>query len=165
MKAFIRPATAGLVVSAVLAAAPTPATSVAPAVEAARSPRVSAVNTAYEGAVLREVNRVRARRGLPALRASSCLDAFAESRARRLAGDRALVHFGLGRVFDRCGGSILGENLARGRRLSAARVVDAWLRSPGHRANVLRTGFRGAAVGAWRASDGTIYVSMVYRAP
>jgi uncharacterized protein YkwD len=163
MKTFVRPAAAGLLASAALAAGPTPAAPLAGA--AAPTLRVSAVNTDYERAVLSRVNRVRARHGLPALRASSCLDVFAERRARRLAAERILVHFGLGAVFDRCGGSMMGENLARGRYLTATRVVEAWLRSPGHRANVLRSGFRSAAVGAWRASDGTIYVSMVYRAP
>lgn len=172
MKNLMCSASAGMLASAVLAAGATGTTSTtmatattSVAAKPAAALRVTAVAGEYERAVLRQVNRARARHDLPALRASSCLDVYAEARARRLAVDRELVHHGLGSVFDACGGSMMGENLARGRRFTPYRVVYAWLHSPGHRANVLRPGFRHAAVGAWRASDGSVYVSMLYRAP
>ncbi len=40
----------------------------------------------------------------------------------------------------------IGENIASGQK-SAAEVMNAWMNSPGHRANILSTQFTGIAVG------------------
>ncbi len=47
-------------------------------------------------------------------------------------------------------GKMVGENIAWGvgPRRSAAALVAAWMRSPGHRANLLRGGFRRVGLGA-----------------
>ncbi|HVK28552.1 MAG TPA: CAP domain-containing protein [Nocardioides sp.] len=161
MRILLRSAVAGLTASAALAAAPS-----AP-VPAAHAQGVTAMTSTYETAVLRQINRKRTARGLRALRMSSCIDRFAESRSRRMAVYDELVHYGgLRGAFDDCGGSMVGEVIARGRGFTLASVlVRAWMRSPRHRDVILKGRFRTAGVGAWRDRDGTVYVSVVLRAP
>ncbi|GGQ37809.1 CAP domain-containing protein [Couchioplanes azureus] len=48
-----------------------------------------------------------------------------------------------------------GENVARGQR-DAAAVMDAWMNSPGHRANILNCDFKAIGAGAVKGVDGTI---------
>jgi uncharacterized protein YkwD len=48
-----------------------------------------------------------------------------------------------------------GENVARGQR-DAADVMQAWMNSEGHRANILNCSFKAIGVGAARGVDGTI---------
>jgi len=47
------------------------------------------------------------------------------------------------------GGRVTGENLAwgQGERASPAFIVDGWMHSPGHRANILRPGFDEIGIG------------------
>ncbi|MEV8531552.1 CAP domain-containing protein [Streptomyces sp. NPDC051211] len=49
--------------------------------------------------------------------------------------------------------SRLGENIAQGQR-DARAVVDAWMKSPGHRANILNCGFTEIGVGVDRGAGG-----------
>lgn len=160
MSTLLRSAVAGLTASAALTASP------ATPLPAAQAQSVTAMSSTYETAVLRQINRKRTARGLRALRMSPCVDAFAESRSRRLAVYDQLVHYnGLRRVFTSCGGSMVGEVIARGRGFTLATVlVRAWMRSPSHRDVILKGRFRHAGVGAWRDRDGTVYVSVVLRA-
>jgi uncharacterized protein YkwD len=48
-----------------------------------------------------------------------------------------------------------GENVARGQR-NAAEVMNSWMNSAGHRANILNCGFKAIGVGAAMGVDGTI---------
>ncbi|MFI5491029.1 CAP domain-containing protein [Actinoplanes sp. NPDC051859] len=48
-----------------------------------------------------------------------------------------------------------GENVARGQR-DAADVMDAWMNSPGHRANILNCDFKAIGASATTGVDGTI---------
>lgn len=161
MSTLLRPAVAGLMASAALTASP------APPLPAAQAQSVTAMSSTYEAAVLRQVNARRTARGLHALRPSSCIEPFAESRSRRMAVEDELVHYsGLRRAFSACGGSMVGEVIARGRGFALASVLArAWMQSPSHREVILKHRFRQAAVGAWRDRDGTVYVSVVLRAP
>ncbi|MEV5000364.1 CAP domain-containing protein [Nocardioides sp. LML1-1-1.1] len=161
MSRTLRSATAGLLTAAALVAAPTPVTT-----PPAQAQTVAAVSASYERAVLRQVNRMRLLRGIPALRTSRCVDRFAESRSRRMATYDAFRHLsGLRQVFARCGGRMVGENIAKGRRMPALRAVAGWMHSPSHRSLMLDGRFRQAGVGAWRDRDGTVYLSLVVRAP
>ncbi|MEV7192456.1 sigma-70 family RNA polymerase sigma factor [Streptomyces sp. NPDC093510] len=49
--------------------------------------------------------------------------------------------------------STYGENIARGQQ-SAASVMDSWMKSPGHRANILNCDFKELGVGVHNASGG-----------
>jgi uncharacterized protein YkwD len=48
-----------------------------------------------------------------------------------------------------------GENVARGQR-NAADVMDSWMNSAGHRANILNCGFKAIGVAVARGVDGTL---------
>lgn len=123
-------------------------------------PRVSAPR--IEAALLAEMNRVRADRGRRALRPIATLRRPARAQSRYLLGQGILDHAGRdGAPFwtrliaaGYPSGRTLGENLAMvpgcGPEV-AARTVAMWLRSPGHRANLLNPAFRWAGTGA--ASD------------
>ncbi|MFC7528144.1 CAP domain-containing protein [Actinoplanes sp. GCM10030250] len=54
-----------------------------------------------------------------------------------------------------------GENIAWGYR-SANEVVDAWMESPGHRANILNCGAKSIGAGVAYAADGTPYYTQVF---
>lgn len=103
--------------------------------------------SSFEEAIVAEMNRQRAAHGLVPLRL--------ESRLTQAAGDRANDMFAK-RYFDHVSPDgiqpftwvrkrgyryrIVGENLALGYRSGAA-VVDGWMRSPGHRENILQRSY------------------------
>ncbi|MGF1455335.1 MAG: CAP domain-containing protein [Alphaproteobacteria bacterium] len=103
--------------------------------------------------VLTAVNRERGRRGLTLLRAEARLDRIAQGHAADMAQSRFMAHGG-------SDGSTLGERALRGgypyRRIaenvasgqsSVAQVVEGWMASPGHRANLLAPGMVDLGVG------------------
>ena len=107
--------------------------------------------TNHDAAVLREMNRVRASYGLPALRADDHLQRAAVSHSREMIADNVFEHGAFGQrlvQFD-IKSRIAGENLAWGTgSLGTARsIVAAWLASPEHRANLLRSSFSRVGVG------------------
>jgi uncharacterized protein YkwD len=54
-----------------------------------------------------------------------------------------------------------GENVARGQR-DAAAVMDSWMNSEGHRANILNCSFKAIGVGAVKGVDGTIVWGQIF---
>lgn len=102
-------------------------------------------------AVIQQVNAVRARNGLPALRADAAMNRAARQRAAELAkrfshtrpnGGRGLT------ILSEMGVSYrtAGENIAAG-QTSAQVVMSAWMGSSGHRANILSSRFGRIGVG------------------
>jgi uncharacterized protein YkwD len=105
-------------------------------------------------------NQVRARNGLPALRENARLRRAALGHSRHMVADRFFEHTtpGGATMVDRIlraryaradQGWEVGENLAWGTgALSTPRgAVEAWMRSPGHRANILKRSYRELGVG------------------
>jgi uncharacterized protein YkwD len=119
------------------------------------------------------VNAHRRRIGLRPLRISPTLTRAAEWKALHMARFRYMRHEdpappvgrGVGARLAACGyrGGGWGENIAFGFG-SAAAVVGAWLRSPGHRANIERGSFRVIGVGAGVSRGGTLYWSQEFGA-
>ncbi|MER7028717.1 CAP domain-containing protein [Streptomyces ramulosus] len=112
-----------------------------------------------EAQVLSLVNQERAKAGCSPVRADTQL----ASLARAFSGDMAARGFfdhtdpdGKG-PWDRAraaGVSDLGgENIARG-QADAAAVMEAWMNSPGHRANILNCDYRTLGVGVHRGPGG-----------
>lgn len=111
-----------------------------------------------EELVLREVNALRSARHLPTLATSSGLSRSAAAHSRAMATYGFFAHESRdGTAFSRrikrfyaprAGGWTVGENLAMfgGSPPTASAIVDAWMGSPGHRANLLRGLFREAGV-------------------
>jgi uncharacterized protein YkwD len=120
---------------------------------------------AYEAVLLSEINRVRAERGLTQLRASGLLAAAAQHHSRRMARQGFFDHNSpngspfwkrVGRFYPSRGFArwSVGENLAYGSPgLSAAGTVRAWMRSPGHRANLLSATWREIGLAAMHTAS------------
>jgi uncharacterized protein YkwD len=119
-------------------------------------------------------NQQRANNGLPALSYNSRLSSAAEAKARDMFAKDYWAHFAPDGTspwyFITSAGytySTAGENLAKGFDSSAG-VVDGWMNSPGHRANILNNSFvdTGVAVmnGTLQGEQTTLVVAM-YGAP
>ena len=103
-------------------------------------------------ALLGEMNRVRATHGLGPLRLDRRLQGAANAHSRDMIRRDYFSHGNFsGRMQRfRAHGPRLAENIAwgTGTRYPARSIVRMWLRSPGHRANLLRPGFRRVGVAA-----------------
>lgn len=113
---------------------------------------------AWRAEVLRLVNVQRTGHGLRPVRLGTCLqDRAAQPLAARLSRLGRLQHQDLYAVMRRCPTlHSTGENIAMGQR-SPAEVMRDWMRSPGHRANILRPGYTRLGVGVSRSASGTSY--------
>ena len=110
-------------------------------------------------AVLCLHNRERAARGLPKLTEQADLRAAAEDHSVHMVDARFFAHDApdgtdfaeriLGAGYARGRGWSLGENIAwgSGPLATAAAIHRAWMRSPGHKANILRRQFREIGIG------------------
>lgn len=122
------------------------------------------------------LNRQRTRHGLPRLRTHRSLTNAARKYARLMVKQRFFDHVSpagstMAQRIKRTNylrhtrGWALGENLAWGTGGSAtpAQIVKAWMKSPGHRRNILDGTFRefgiGIALGAPNGSAGATYVN------
>jgi uncharacterized protein YkwD len=111
----------------------------------------AAGSTSHESAVLQEMNRVRAEHGLSALHYDGHLHEAAVAHSREMIATNVFEHGAFSyrlAQFD-ITSRIAGENLAwgTGSRGTARAIVAAWLASPEHRANLLRTSFNRVGVG------------------
>lgn len=136
------------------APAPTPAPSPAPAPapSPAPAPTPAAGLNADERQIVDAVNAERARAGLRPLQVDMRLVATARQKSQDMITNRYFAHQSpvLGSPFDqmrRAGISfrIAGENIAGNN--SAASAMQAWMGSPGHRANILNPSFTHIGVG------------------
>ncbi len=116
--------------------------------------------SSYANQVLQIVNQERAKAGLPALTTNKTLQAAANKRAQetvqsfshtRPDGSSCFT------VLNDYGISYrsAGENIAYGQR-TPAEVMNAWMNSPGHRANILKSGFGKVGIGVYKV-NGVIY--------
>ena len=119
---------------------------------AGAAPAQAAVLTRPERSVLAELNRARGAHGLAQLRVDRRLQLAARAHATDMLRRDYFAHgpfvsriLGFGAT-----GPAFGENLAwgTGTRAAPRAIVAGWLASSGHRANVLRAGFRRVGVGA-----------------
>lgn len=115
----------------------------------------------YESSVITYTNKHRVNHHLVKLKAQSCVDRYAESHARWMARNRTLKHQSMSRILNECNLRRVGENIASGFS-SGPKTVSAWMRSPGHRANILKSSYRIIGVGAVQDSRGRWWVSQVF---
>jgi uncharacterized protein YkwD len=122
------------------------ALSLAPASQAATT------QTRAEQSLLAAVNDVRAAHNLRPLKVDAHLVEAARAHSTTLLRANIFEH---GSFADRIAqhgarGPAFGENLAwgTGRLASARGIVNAWMASPGHRANLLRPGWNRIGIGA-----------------
>ncbi|MEU2267481.1 CAP domain-containing protein [Streptomyces olindensis] len=98
-------------------------------------------------------NRERARAGLPPLAVDPLLTAAAQAHSADMVARAFYSHTAPdgSRPWDRAAAAgstrrSIGENIACGQR-SPADVVEGWMNSPGHRANILKPGFTHIGIG------------------
>jgi uncharacterized protein YkwD len=103
----------------------------------------------YEASVLSRMNAVRTSHGLRPLRLDRRLLRAAKAHSADMMRRQYFAHGALAARTRAAGarGPVFGEDLAWATGLTADWVVDAWLASPSHRANLLRRGFRRIGIG------------------
>jgi uncharacterized protein YkwD len=123
---------------------------------AAASRRDAVTLTASERSVLTEVNAVRRSNGLRALDVDPALVRVARSYSATMVRSNVFTHGAMGARLAASGarGPAYGENLAWGTGPYAAAkfVVRSWMNSPGHRANLLRSGWKRIGLGIARGT-------------
>jgi len=124
-----------------------------------------------EQKVFDQINSHRAARGLQPLVLVQELLPVARSHSKDQAGRMVLSHRDArgGSAGDRLDAARVpwmryGENVAlvKGHADPGATVVDAWLKSPGHAANIFDANLVEAAVGIAQAADGTLFMTQVF---
>lgn len=116
-------------------------------------PQVSDTVLNYESEVIRLVNEIRAENGLKTLSANWELSRVARYKSEDMVRNRYFSHtsptygtpFQMIRAFGLSYRSA-GENIAYGQRTPAA-VVETWMNSSGHRANILNASYTQIGVG------------------
>jgi uncharacterized protein YkwD len=107
--------------------------------------------TPAEAALLQAMNQARTQHGVAPLRVDYRLEAAARAKSRSMLRTGTFAHGNFTRRLTsyRARGPYFGENLAWGvgSSGSAAGIVQMWLASPSHRANLLRRSFRRVGLG------------------
>lgn len=136
----------GLVIAASAALAATPAIGSSRPAEAA--------TVSVQNQVIQLVNVQRAKVGCRALVLDAHLSRAAQAHSIDMAKRRYFSHTSLdGRTFAQrlraqgYTGSLIGENIAAGYPTPKA-VMDAWMKSPGHKANILSCRYKAIGVGS-----------------
>lgn len=99
-----------------------------------------------EARVIEKTNAHRARHGLRPLFVDRGLLRSARNHAAWMTNSRSMVHTT----------KPVGENIAMGQQ-SSGEVLNAWMNSSGHRANILNPGYTRIGVAAYTTPEGTIY--------
>jgi uncharacterized protein YkwD len=115
----------------------------------------------YAAKAVQASNAAREARDLRPLKVNECLRRFAVKQARSMADQGEIYHQDLGAILDTCSLVFVGENVAYGYPTGRSVVNKGWMRSEGHRENILNPGFRLVAVAARRDDNGTWYAAQV----
>ncbi|MFD9906885.1 CAP domain-containing protein [Streptomyces sp. NPDC059063] len=127
--------------------------------ESSAPPKQPAGDSSPEAQVLALVNQERAKAGCRPVRADNGLASLAEEFSTDMADRGFFAHTDPDGAtpWDRAEKAGIrdlgGENIARG-QADARSVMDAWLNSPGHRANILNCDYKTLGVGAHFAPGG-----------
>jgi len=125
------------------------------------SARVGATN-AYARTAFQVSNNARAGHDEAVLRGNGCLKRAALRQARAMRDRGEIFHQDLGRIQTDCGVGWVGENVAHGYATGRALVRKGWLRSEGHRANILSEHYRLMGLAAVKDGDGRWYAAQVF---
>ncbi len=116
----------------------------------------------YQRQAHKATNKHRVARDLAKLRRTDCVQRFAVRQAKTMAQREEMFHQELGPILKACGLRMVGENVAYGYRNGRSVVNDGWMKSDGHRANILNPDFRLMGIGARKGHDGRWYVAQVF---
>ena len=112
------------------------------------------------GKMIHFVNHYRRHHGVGSLRMDRDIVRVAQRHSRRMAASRTLFHSS--DMWTKLRGqhaSCWGENVGMGP--AAWRVFKGWVRSAGHRANMLNRHYRRTGIGVVRA-HGALWITMIY---
>lgn len=132
-----------------------------------RTPSRSPSGDDRAGQVVTLVNEARAAGGCGPVRINSRLTSAAQAHSADQATHDTMSHTGSdgSSPWDRARRAgytkAIGENVAAGYRTPEA-VMDGWMNSPGHRANILNCQARAIGVGVAAAGDGTPYWTQMF---
>lgn len=129
-------------------AAPSPASAAAPVQK-------------YANQAVAATNAVRTNHDLRRVKKNPCLRKAAAQQARKMANQGRIFHQDLGPILSRCNLRMVGENVAVGYPTGRAVVHQGWMKSPGHRANILNGQFNRVGIAARRGDNGQWYVAQV----
>lgn len=136
--------------------------------DGSKNEQVSAGQSSMTSQVVNLVNSERAAQGLTALQKDSRLAALAQQKAEDMAKNQYFSHTSptYGSAFDMLKAAgysykTAGENIAMGQK-SAASVMDGWMHSSGHRANILHTSYEKIGVGYAVSADGMPYWVQIF---
>jgi Ca2+-binding RTX toxin-like protein len=118
-------------------------------------------NNAFLTEVLNLTNQFRAKNNLPGLKLNTELQASAQSHSKNMAQQDFFSHTGKdgSQAWDRAKrvgyeANAMGENIAAG-QTTPKTVVDGWINSPGHRANLLNASYTELGVGYFLLKNDT----------
>ncbi|MBW8739580.1 MAG: CAP domain-containing protein [Streptomyces turgidiscabies] len=140
-------------------ATPTPTPTKSKEKQRSSAPITVSAQAAAEAEVLQLVNEERAKVGCSAVSANSALRDLAEAFSEDMAARGFFDHTDPDGASpwdraDKAGITDLGgENIARG-QADAAAVMEAWMNSPGHKANILNCDFKTLGVGVHLGAGG-----------
>ncbi|MFC6287863.1 CAP domain-containing protein [Nocardioides sp. GCM10027113] len=115
----------------------------------------------YARQAFKVTNNKRDKHDLADLRRMRCLQKAARRHAKDMAEAEMIWHQDIGQVMRDCGLDRVGENVAAGYPTGRA-VVRAWMRSPGHRRNILNDEFERMGLAARKGDDGRWYAAQVF---
>jgi uncharacterized YkwD family protein len=126
---------------------------------------------AYEQQVFELVNKERAARGLTLLTYNSELARMARIKSQDMIDKKYFSHESptYGSPFKMMESfgfkfSAAGENIAYG-QMTAAEVMNTWMNSPGHKANILSEAYTTIGVGVAKTASGTLYWTQEFMKP
>ncbi len=117
----------------------------------------ASVATGAELQFVQQLNAERSARGLAPLIVDASMTVAARDWSDDMADGQILAHAPDITVGAPNGWRLVGENVGRGS--SVGRLMDAFMNSPGHRANVLNTRFDRVGVGVATGDDGRMYTT------
>jgi uncharacterized protein YkwD len=119
--------------------------------------------TSYEKQVVASTNAYRADAGKSRVKMQKCVDRWANSQAKWMAGHTTMEHRDgqMRKILRSCKLTGVSENIAWNFS-SGDEVVSAWAHSPSHAKNMGSPKMRYIGVGVARANNGDVYVSQVF---
>jgi len=126
--------------------------------------------TPLEQQVLVGTNEERKKEGLPPFQADAQLTEIARAHSQNMAKQEKMMHNLDGKTpFDRIKGTgykyfFAGENIAAG-DVPVDVIMNAWMKSEGHRKNIMHKEYTHIGIGAVRDAKDNVYYTQVFAKP
>jgi uncharacterized protein YkwD len=137
-------------------------------VAADNAPSVDPALTTDEKTILELTNKARAEQNLPLLSVNLVLTRVAREHSQNMAGKGEMNHILDGKTpaqrVKAAGYRYVytGENIAMGENVSVQEIFDSWMKSKGHRENILKEEYREIGIGVAHDDKGKIYYTQEF---